>query len=240
MWNLLIIYFREVPHCILHLWTQITWHAINFYLYADDIPVLSAVLVQKDPDLSLSFLLFSCIWMTTVSANKPLVHVVRRREFMQLWLSPFWWQVLCSLKCQIQGAVLAESKEIQPCFLNASDKPVSQQCFIQQPPTASSSSLSLSYISVIFCSSSLTFSPFLFYCFSPPFLFLLSPLFFLSSSFWFLHAVLFQFLSYFSPFRLFLLLQRKRHFAVDLKAALDLLASVPVAGRNQRRKCLHL
>lgn len=169
MWNLLIIYFREVPHCILHLWTQITWHAINFYLYADDIPVLSAVLVQKDPGLSLSFLLFSCVWMTTVAANKPLVHVVRRREFMQLWLSPFWWQVLCSLKCQIQGAVLAESKEIQPCFLNASDKPVSQQCFIQQPPTASSTSLSLSYISVIFCSSSLTFSPFLFYCFSPPF-----------------------------------------------------------------------
>lgn len=69
-------------------------------------------------------------------------------------------------KCQIQGAVLAESNEIQPCFLNASVEPVSQQCFIQQPLTASSSSLSLSYISVIFCSSSLTFSPFLFYCFS--------------------------------------------------------------------------
>lgn len=37
-----------------------------------------------------------------------------------------------------------------------------------------------------------------------------------------------------------LFLQRKRYFTVNLKTTVDLLASVPVAGRDQRRKCLHL
>lgn len=34
-------------------------------------------------------------------------------------------------------------------------------------------------------------------------------------------------------------MQWKRYFPVDLEAALDLLTSVPVAGRDQRRECLH-
>lgn len=112
----------------------------------------------------------------------------------------------------------------------------------EEPPAASSSSLSS--IRPLLHSSSVSFLSLFF------FHFLIFPL--TKSFFVFCFISLFcptpllclhLFMFFSSPLYLFLfsvLPQWKWYFAVDLEAALDLFASVPVAGRDQCGKCLHL
>ncbi len=86
--------------------------------------------------ISPSFLLFSCIWMATVGANEPQARVVLQRASLKhcclvALISPVLITgSVFTYKWQIRGIVLAEWKEIQPSFLNASDEPVAQQRFI--------------------------------------------------------------------------------------------------------------